>query len=93
MTHDEILALMRRTGAPLVVSGVRTRKWRFRHHTGRLLVGASPTLKEKPSAYECTIAGRKVPSRVVLAMMKAGKVDMRRPWFVRTRCRPAQAAS
>lgn len=82
-----VLDLMRRSGQPLVISGVKVRKWRAvdaRPHR-RIQVGVTPTLEAEPSAYIGSVAGVRVPGRVVLALLRSRAIQPRRPWFVRTR--------
>jgi hypothetical protein len=94
--EERILGLMRETGQPLVVSGVKVSKWRVRsppwdaetqRYVGRLQVGVTPTLREDPSAYRAEVAGHRVAMRAAAALIRKRCVQPQRHWRVRGRFR------
>ena len=87
MKKQDILHLMRSTGCPCVVSGMKVKRWRFRHTDGWLQTGVAPTLQADPGAYKATVAGHTVPIRSVLSLLKDHPCLLfrRRTWKIRGR--------
>ncbi len=88
MTKAEarIVRLMRETGQPLIVSGIDVRKWRIRD-PGRLQVGVSPQLLNKPSAYRAQVDGHRMSIRAACSLMSKGCIKAWCRWHIRGRFR------
>lgn len=85
MSRESVIALMRQTGQPVILSGVAVRKNRARD-PGRLQVFVAPSASDKPTAYRAEVAGKRVDVRSVLSLLADQRIITRRGWRVRTRC-------
>lgn len=99
-SEEHILRLMRDTGAPLVVSGVKVERWRAgmppwdseKGRYSRLQCGVTPLLSKNRSAYRAEVMGLRVSIHGAWSLMQKRQIVHVRRWRIRGRFRLACTA-